>query len=149
MRQQQRLDALFKRTRDATSDDVEMQAHWAKYLCILCAGFIENAYSEIYGKFIDGAASAPVAAYAKRQISKTQNPNITKFIETASAFKESWAHELEKYVDEDGRKDAINSIMSNRHLIAHGKDSGISLIRLREWYRKSLEVLEYVEQQIG
>jgi hypothetical protein len=146
-RQQQRLDSLFKRIKDATGDDVEMQSHWAKYLCVLCAGFIENAIKEIYGDFVKGAASTPVANYSIKTLSRIQNPQTTKFIETARAFKSNWADELEAFVAEDGRKDATDSIMSNRHNIAHGKDSGVSIVRMKEWYKKSVEVLEYLETQ--
>ena len=149
-RQRQRLESLFKRTRSATSDDVEIQAHWAKYLCVLCAGFIENAYTEIYCGFIDSAASEPVAKYARKQISKTQNPKISKFLETSRDFKVDWAEQLEKYTGEEGRGDAIDSIMLNRHKIVHGGDSNsrITLVQLREWYLKSLEILDYLEQQV-
>lgn len=149
VRQQQRLENLFKRTRQATGEDIEMQSHWAKYLCVLCAGFIENAYSEIYCDFVKRAASEPVAKYATSQISRTQNPKIDKFVEISRAFNVGWAEELEEYIAEEGRKEAINSIMSNRHLIAHGQHSGISIVRLRDWYRKSLDVLEHIERQLG
>ena len=51
-RQLQRLNYLFKQTNAATRDDFELRAHWAKYLCVLSAGFLENAISLIYGDFV-------------------------------------------------------------------------------------------------
>ena len=144
-RQLQRLDNLFTRTNDAVGDDIEIRSHWAKYLCVLCAGFIENALSEVFGDFVKRAASEPVAKYAIQSLSRVQNPKTAKFIETAEAFKADWAADLGKFVAEDGRKDAIDSIMANRHLIAHGKDSGISIVRIKEWHKKSVDVLEYLE----
>jgi hypothetical protein len=44
-------------------------------------------------------------------------------------------------------EDAIDAIMSNRHLVAHGKDSGISLARVSVYLRKSVEVIEFIEKQ--
>lgn len=146
-RQLQRLETLFKRTNDAAGDDIEIRSHWAKYLCVLSAGFIENALGEIYSDFVKRAASEPVAHYSIQTLLRIQNPKTTKFIETAGAFKKDWADGLETFVTEDGRKDAIDSIMANRHLIAHGKDSGISITRIREWLDKSIDVLEYLEAQ--
>ena len=52
-------------------------------------------------------------------------------------------------MEDNGRKDAIDSIMSNRHLIAHGKDSTISLVRVSEYLKKSVEVVEFLEHQCG
>lgn len=147
IRQLQRLKGLIGRTTAASAGDLEIQAHWAKYLCVLAAGFLENAISEIYADFVRNSASEPVANYTCRVLVQIQNPKTSKFIETARLFKESWAEALEIFVAQDGRSDAINSIMSNRHLIAHGKDSGITIVRLREWLEKSVEVIDFIESQ--
>jgi hypothetical protein len=147
-RQLQRLNGLFGRTAAASGGDIEIQAHWARYLCVLCAGFIENAFEEIYAEFVKGAASEPVARFTIRSLEKTNNPKTLKFIDTSRAFKEAWGDELEVFVDQNGRRDAIDSIMNNRHQIAHGKSSGISVARLEEWFEKSLEVIDFIENQV-
>ena len=55
-RQIQKLRALIQRTAQASSQDLELQAHWGRYLCILVAGFLENALTEIYTDFVKNAA---------------------------------------------------------------------------------------------
>jgi hypothetical protein len=146
-RQLQSLDALVKKTRRACGNDLEMQAHWARYFCVLSAGLIENALAEIYQDFVRGAASQPVANFTNSSLSKIQNPKTSRFVEIARAFNPVWAADLESYVNNDGRKDAIDSIMANRHLIAHGKHSGITITRVTEYLRKATEVLEFIEEQ--
>ena len=89
----------------------------------------------------------PVANYTSSVLSRIQNPKPSKFIETAHAFKPKWGNDLKAFVDLDGRKEAIDSIMSNRHRIAHGKDSGITIVRVNEYLSYSVEVLEYIENQ--
>ncbi len=101
--------------------------------------------SEIYIEFVRNAASEPVVNYASVMLRKIQNPKTNRFIEIARCFKRSWGEQLEVYVNEEGRKEAIDSIMANRHLIAHGKYSGITIVRLRQWLDKSVDVLDYVE----
>jgi RiboL-PSP-HEPN len=142
----QRLHELFKKADAACGTDFEMRAHWARYLCVLTAGFLENAIEEVYGDFVRNAASRPVADYAISVLSKIQNPNTTKFVETARSFRPDWASALEMYLNDEGRGDAINSIMSNRHLIVHGKNSGITIVRIKEYLGKSIEVIEFVER---
>ena len=83
-KQQKELEGLFNRTSAACGSDIEMMSHWAKYLCVRSAGFIENAISEIYSEFGTNAAQEPVANYATTTLSKIQNPKTQKFIDTAS-----------------------------------------------------------------
>ena len=149
VRQHSRLEVLFGKTAAATGGDLEAQAHWAKYLCVLSAGFLENALCEVYSRYCVNCANANVARFAGKVLARLQNPKTAKFFEIAEAFDPQWRKQLEAFVDDNGRKDAINSIMSNRHLIAHGQDSTISLVRVSDYLRKSVEVVDFLEQQCG
>ncbi len=120
-RQIQQLNALITRTDQASAGDVEMQSHWAKYICVLSAGLLENTLPELYAEYAQGSASPAIALYVRTSVSKIQNPKTARFIETAGAFKKEWEEELRAFADDEGRKDAVDSIMSNRHRIAHGK----------------------------
>jgi len=146
-KQLQRLQSLIQRTRQASAEDFEIQAHWGKYLCVLVAGFLENALTEVYTDFAKGASSGPVANFAAATLSKIQNPKSQKFLEIAGAFKHEWAVELERFLEEDGRKDAINSIMNNRHQISHGRYSGITVAQVTGYLQKSVQVIELIEEQ--
>lgn len=146
-RQRQTIEALFRRTRDACGDDVEMMAHWARYLCVLCAGFLENALTAVYSDYCRGAASPQVASFAIRALEQISNPKTQRFLEVAGRFRAEWKGELEVFVAEHGRRDAIDSIMNNRHLIAHGQRSDITIARVSDYWAKSVRVVEFLEQQ--
>ncbi len=146
-RQIQQLNDLIARTSHASAGDIEVQAHWAKYICVLSAGLLENALTELYVEYAQGSASEAVSAYVRSSLSKIQNPKTSKYVEVASAFKKEWGKELDIFASEEGRKEALNSIMSNRHLIAHGKTSDISMVRVKEYLKKSIELIEFVEEQ--
>ena len=96
---------------------------------------------------IKKSSSPKISNYACNMITQVRNPNSQKFIEIAGMFEPTWREELEKYMSDNGRLEAINSIISNRHLIVHGKDSGITLARLKDYLMKSIEVIEYIEAQ--
>lgn len=146
-RQIQQLQSLFSSTAIACGGDIEMQAHWARYLCILCAGFLENSLKEVYATFVSNAASPPVARFTISTLNKVQNPKTTKFIDTARSFKSQWGDDLEIFVNQDGRREAINSIMNNRHQIAHGKVVDITIARIKDYFGKSIQVIEFIEDQ--
>lgn len=148
-KQLQRLQTLIKRVDEACGGNIEMQSHWAKYICILSAGVIENALREFYTDYAVKQVSEPVGRYVSSTISPIKNPKIQKFLEIASAFQQAWRDELEIYANLEGRGDAINSIMTNRHQVAHGKShiSNITLAQLKEYLAKAVEVLEFIDQQ--
>ncbi len=146
-KQIQQIRNLINKTATPCGGDLEMQSHWAKYICIRSAGLLENALAEIYKDFVNGAASKPVADYTCSILSKIQNPKANRFVEVASSFKPSWGIDLEAYLEAEGRKEAINSIMTNRHNIAHGKNSDISIVRIKEYLEKAIEVIEFIENQ--
>lgn len=146
-RQIQSLEALMKKA-TASTQDVELLSHWARYFCVRTAGIIENGIAEIYSEFAKRTSARQVGSYAASRLKTIQNPNAEKITIVARSFDAHWASALEKYLEEDGRKDAIDSVMNNRNQIAHGKDVGITIPRISEYLEKSEEVLEFIESQV-
>jgi hypothetical protein len=148
-RQFQRLQDLIKKAVEATDGSIELQSHWAKYLCVLSAGLLENAIKEIYIEYAHNQVSKPIANFISSIFSPIRNPKSQKFLEIATAFNPIWKGELENYLNDYGRGDAIDSIMNQRHLIAHGKghNSNISLVQIKEYITKAEQVLEFIEEQ--
>lgn len=148
-RQLKALKDLLNKVDTACGTDMELRSHWAKYVCVLSAGFLENAIKAIYIEFVHRASHQPVATYASSKLTHIRNPKPGLFVETARAFKPSWGEDLGLYLQENGRGDASDSIMNNRHNIAHGRHyaSGITIVRIRDYLDKSVEVIDYIEQQ--
>ena len=148
-RQIDSLNSLLQRTGKAT-DDAELLSHWGRYLCVLAAGFLENSIYEVYAEFVRGASSPAVAQFAESKLERINNPNARRFVETAGSFKREWAEGLESFLDEDDerRRNAIDSIMNNRHQIAHGGGAQITVARVREYLNGCVEVVEFIERQV-
>jgi hypothetical protein len=144
-RQLQRLKNLFKKVDSACGNDIEMRSHWAKYLCVIAAGLIENALHEIFTDFANSGSSEHIRGYVSASLRKIQNPKTVRFLEVTKSFKKDWHDQLTDYVALEGRREAIDSIMQNRHDIAHGKDSDITIARVKEYLEKAEDVLEYLE----
>ena len=149
-RQLQGLQRLIESTSRSTADDIELQGHWGKYLCVLTAGFLENAISAIYIELASRSSAHHVASYAGRMLEKIQNPKAEKFVETAGAFNKSWGEELSLFFKENAEvKEAIDSIMANRHRIAHGKNTSVSLAMVKGYLKNSVKALDFIERQCG
>jgi len=149
-RQFQQLNTLFQSASEATDGNIELQSHWARYLCVLAAGLLENALVELYRNYAASQASEYVTNFVVSRLERIQNPKTERFLEVAGTFKPQWRRDLEEYVDDGGRREAIDSIMTNRHQIAHGnqRQFNLSLVRLREYIKKASDVLDFIENQL-
>lgn len=147
VRQHQRLTWLIDRTTAAANGELELQSHWAQYACVRAAGFMENALGELYSDYARRCSNAKVGSYVTASVSAVQNPKAARFSETARRFSPEWAEEMDEFLNVDGRREALNSIMTNRHRIAHGEDSDITVVRVRQYLEKCVEIVEFIEGQ--
>lgn len=145
--QRQRLLWLIAQVNGLPAEQMELRAHWARYICVLASGFLENSLKEVYSCYARSCSAPAVGDYVEAQLERVQNPKANRFVETAQAFNKRWANDLATFLEEDGRKEAIDAIMANRHQIAHGKDSGITLARVSDYLTKSVHVIEFIEAQ--
>ena len=125
-----------------------LQFHWGRYLCIMAASFLENAVQAIYEDYAYSATGGNVARYVSNQIAFTVgNANSDSIIRTARSFSETWASELRAFMGDDERQSAINTIVRQRNLIAHGEQSSISPEQLRTHLEKAVAVIDFIENQ--
>jgi hypothetical protein len=129
---QSRIDAVLSRASGV--DDLQTQADLARYLCVLVAGHLEQAVRHIYSD------------YAVNRLSGFTNANAERLCSLAGAFDPQWRKDLEDFLG-DQRKDAINSVIANRHQIVHGQDVGITYIRIRDYYAHVRDAVAYLEAQ--
>ena len=149
--QYQAIESLIERTSEATQRNIELQGHWGKYLCVLAYGFLENSVKAIYGDFVRNSSSPQVARYATARLDSIRNANAQSFIQTASGFSEEWGRNLMEFLNSEGgkRKNAIDSIVNNRHWIAHGRATRISVAQVQTHLEKAIEVIDFIERQCG
>lgn len=139
------LDNLFSSINTLPSNP-ELRAHWARYLCVLVSGLIESSVREIYSEYARDKSSPNVANFVEKELSQFQNAKMEKILDIARAFSLEWERELRDATD--GRlKEAIDSIVANRHLIVHGKFVGITIVRVSNYYKDVKSVIELIEAQ--
>ena len=145
-RQRQRLDELFQKAR--TLPDAEVQSHWSRYLCVLVSGFLENSIRITYTEYARKRAHSSVADFVESRLRQFQNPKMGTILDLAGGFSQEWRQRLER--DTDGRlSESINSIVGNRHKIAHGESVGLTLQTLVQYYGDALKVVDLLRQQRG
>lgn len=140
----QQLDELFKRV-DRFRDDFELQNHWARYLCVLVSGFIEDSVRSLLLEYVTAAAAPNVKSYVAEQLRYFTNAKMDSILTLVGHFNRAWAEQL-RLATEGELKDAVDSIIARRHEIAHGKSSGLSYVYMRDYYDRAVVVIEKIEQ---
>jgi hypothetical protein len=145
-RQRQRLTDLFQKANRLR--DAELQSHWSRYLCVLVSGFLENSVRITYIEYARLRADASVADFVENRLRQFQNPKMGSILELTGGFSQEWRQQLEK--DTTGQlAESVNSIVGNRHKIAHGESVGLSLQTLAQYYTDALRVVDLLRQQCG
>ncbi len=141
----QRLDATFERVGTIDSNAFELQSDFAKYLCVLVSGYIERAIAEIVQEHASRNGSPTLQKFVESRTNRTVSAKPQKIIELLGSFSEEWRREIEGFISED-QKEAINSIVENRHQIAHGHESQITYSTIHDYYKKSQNLIIRVQE---
>ena len=141
--QYSKISSLINQAKQLEPDD-EMRSHLTKYICVLCSGFIENSVYHTFSDIAENSCNPSVVlTYAKSQLYKIQNANSEKIRALAKSFNPDWHDTIRDFMQEENRAAAINYILKDRHNIAHGRDSDITIGKL-EGYLNSMNLKNYL-----
>ncbi len=140
-RQQQHLDELFDRVKDMP--DVELQSHWCRYLCVLACGFLENSVEICLTEYSKRRSDEYVSNYVQAKLFGFQNPKMGVILDLFGSFHPEWRAKLDQ-ATQGQLSDSVNSIVGNRHKIAHGDSVSLSMGSLRSYYKDSLRVIDII-----
>jgi hypothetical protein len=141
-----RLDAAFDRAK--TVSDLQLQADLARHLCVLVAGYLEQSTRHILGEFATRKSHPAVSRYVERRLGFFSNANCTKLCDLVGDFDKDSRTRLEGFLVGE-RKDAIDSVVANRHQIAHGGNVGLTLMTIQTWGEKVEEAVEFLSVEFS
>ena len=136
-----RLDRIFETSKNI--DDDEIKSHYARYLCVLTSGYLEESVKIIIGNYVVTRTPPTVLNYINSSINNLTNLKTEKLSNFLNNFNPQWKEKFDQILT-DEEKDAIDSIVANRHQIAHGKNVGVSYVRVKEWYKNIKDVIDKV-----
>jgi len=143
-RRKQRLDSAFTRA-ERLDADAEILSDFAKYLCVLVSGFLEKSIVEVLLEYSRKHSDPRIQRHIEKRLDRLTNLKAGRLIETMGSFDPRWQVDLESYIV-DERKDALDSIVDLRNRIAHGKDAGITMKNLKEYYGRVCDVVKHVSE---
>jgi hypothetical protein len=144
-RLQSRLDATFKRGSELSIhvSDLETQSDFARYLCVLVAGFLEKAIAELVLEHSRKTGAPTLQSFVEANTKRFTNANSQKIADLLGSFSPDWRLKM-KSILTDEFKDAVDSVIGLRHLIAHGGSAGVTYGRMNEYYLRIQLVIDEI-----
>jgi hypothetical protein len=133
---QDRIDSLQAKAKiEPVCLDTELQSQIARFLCVLSSGLMEQALIMILTEYAQKRCHADVSRYVSASLSRIRNAKFEDVLIVLRHFSPDWREHFEKKTAPE-IKDAIDSIVNNRNQIAHGAQTGISLVTFMEYYKR-------------
>src|SRR5688572_25909561 len=85
----QKLDKLFIQVSKIT--DMNMQGEWAKYLCVLASGYLENSLRILISEYMSKNSSPKVQRFNESQIFSLTNCKHGKIVKVLEQFDVNWS----------------------------------------------------------
>ena len=142
---EKRIDQLLK-IATAVKDD-EVKALLSNYICVLVSGYIETSIQDIISEYTKPRSHGSVSGFVVGRLKRFTNANTEKIGNMLNNFNQDWKSSFDSMLTEE-RRSAINSIVANRNLIAHGISTSISLRNVSEYYVRCKDVINEIESKI-
>ena len=143
-RLKQRLDATFERTQ-GVGLNTELQSDVARYLCVLVSGYIEKAVVEFVLEHARQRGAPTLQRFVEQKTKTFANPTASKIQNLLGSFDPEWQLELKEFLVGEP-KDAVDSIVALRNIIAHGGAVGLTYSSIRDYYKQAQRVIDQVAE---
>jgi hypothetical protein len=115
-----------------------------KYLCVLSSGLLEVTIREILTQFANRRSAPPVQRFVASRLADFQSAKLGSIMELLQAFDPSNAGRWRTGLS-DEQADSIDSIVNNRHQIAHGRSIGLSFDVFQRYHGHAVQALQTME----
>ncbi len=142
-----RLDRLFGYYRQLPPTQPELRSHWVRYLVVLTSGFLETSVGYIYTEYARVKSEQRVGKYVAARLERPVNLGMDRLEQLVRDFDDAWLDELQKHPDFDQIRSSVQSVVSNRHKVAHGDDINTTFSQLEGYYNGVIKLLDILTEQ--
>jgi len=133
-------------------DDPEEQSHWAKYLSVLISGYLEQSIKEILLEFTASHGAAKLGQYIKATWPESRNMKASNIADILECFEPLWSVQFNSWLaSNDQFKSEINSLISSRNNVAHGKEANTTNVTLPSTKNRltiAFDVIDFLEELV-
>lgn len=138
------LDNLKKKIDEV--DDDEIKSSLVKLFCVRTAGLLEVFLKTRISEYSKGKVPNEINRFLTVKFKDITNLKTSRFIEVLTFFSIAWAEKFGDYIEEHEReKSSLDSIIAQRHNIAHGQPSNISAVLMKQYYEDVLKIVNHLD----
>ena len=146
-RDSKRLEIAIDSARDeAASSQLseENRARLAQLMTIWASGYLEATCRDAVLAYTKRRADPTIVKFVSRSLNRFRNPRMENILALVRGIDDDIADDLDDYADGSIRE-SVNSIVSIRHLIAHGRSANISVGRVTQYFEDAKKLARKME----
>lgn len=141
------LDNL--KTKIEQEGDDEIKSYLVKLLCIRTAGLLEVFLKTRISEYSKGKVPKEINRFMTSKFKDITNLKSSKFEDVLRSFSEEWSEKFRDYLDfHEQEKNSLDSVISQRHTIAHGQPSNIGSVSMMQYYNDVKLIITYIDKII-
>ena len=142
-----RLDDVFSRAA-RFANEPEIEADYARYLCVLVTGFLEQAVVQAILNYVDAQGNQRLSSYVANTLRPGRNMRAEIILKIVGDFDQEWKSLLDLKLTLRHRE-AIGSVYASRNKIAHGEDVDLPYRQVSSDYALVREAIGFIEETIA
>jgi hypothetical protein len=140
-----RLDEAIKKARGLSSGNEELEGLLASHLAVLISGAYEDCIEQLIVERASKGGDEWTRNYAQSTIDILfRNPNSANIQRALKLFGEPCAAKFKRRIGLSA-SEAINSIVTNKNHVAHGRTSNVTLRDIEDYFKRSMPIFEILE----
>jgi len=137
---------------DGLIGSIQAQSHWAKYLCVLTSGYLEQSVRELLLAHSAKKSAPSISRYVEKSWPISRNMSCGNISDILGRFDLSWSTKFDLWIAaNDERKTKIDDIVRWRNSIAHGKEAnttGVTIASVQSSFSCACDLVDLLEELI-
>lgn len=143
----QEIDSAFSLSE--RQEDEEVKSYLANFLCIRVSGLVENYLKTRISDYSNKKVPKEVSRYLSLKLADITNLKETKLRDALGQFSTEWQAKFETLMhDNQQLKSSLDSVIANRHNIAHGQYVSLTLKSVKQYYEDIKKVITELDKII-
>lgn len=127
-------------------DDEEVKSLLLKLFCVRTAGLLEVFLKTRISEYSKGKVPKEINRFMTAKFKDITNLKSSKFEDVLTSFSVEWSEKFTDYLKEhEPEKTALDSIIAQRHNIAHGQPSSIGEVSMNQYYEGVKHVVSFLD----
>ncbi|TWP34097.1 HEPN domain-containing protein [Leekyejoonella antrihumi] len=125
---------------------LKVQDDLRRYFCLRSAGFLEQVTFEVLHEYLRSKSSGPVHEFASSYFRHSPNLNAEAFVGLVTRFGTGHSERVNHFISAE-RKDALDTLLEVRNLVAHGLEIGGAKLSPDPHFKLCREIYDWLVEE--